>query len=64
MKDKLRDLRLEKGVLQKDVAKAIGVTTSTYGNYELGLREPSIQIIIKLCKYFNVSADFLLGLDD
>ena len=64
MGDKLKELRIEKGVSQSVVAAAIGISRSSYANYEINLREPSIDIIVKLCEYFNVSADFLLGLDD
>ena len=64
MKDRLKLLRKEKGVSQKEVANAIGVTLSAYSNYEQGIREPSNQILINLCKYYNVSADYLLGLKE
>ena len=64
MKERLKDLRSEKGVTQREVASAIGVTLSAYSNYEQGLREPNVEIIIKLCKYYNVSADYLLGLSE
>ncbi len=64
LNDRLKMLRNEKGVSQKEVAKAIGVTLSAYSNYEQGIREPSYEILIKLCKYFQVSADYLLGLED
>ncbi len=64
MKDRLKQLRREKGVTQKIVAKAIGVTESAYSNYEQGLREPSNQVLINLSKYFEVSTDYLLGLKD
>ncbi len=64
MKEKLKELRKIKAVTQQTVATAIGVTISAYSNYEQGIREPSIEIIIKLCKYFDVSADYLLGLED
>ena len=49
---------------QKDVADAIGVTVSAYSNYEQGIREPSYSVLILLCKFFNVSSDYLLGIDD
>lgn len=64
MNEKLKLLRKEMGVSQKVVAKAIGITLSAYSNYEQGLREPSNEILVKLCKYFNVTADYLLGLED
>ena len=64
MKDRLKSLRKEKGVNQKVVAEAVGITTSAYSNYEQGTREPSLEILVALCKYFGVSADYLLGLED
>ena len=64
MKEKLKLLRKEKGISQRVVANAIGVTLSAYSNYEQGIREPSNEILIKLCKYFCVTSDYLLGLED
>ncbi len=64
MGTKLKNLRKAKGVTQKEVAFALGITLSAYSNYEQDLREPSNQILIKLCKYFDVSADYLLGLSE
>ena len=64
MNEKLKLLRKEKGVSQRIVAKALGITLSAYSNYEQGIREPSNDILIKLCKYFCVSSDYLLGLED
>lgn len=63
MKERLKMLREEKGVTQKEVAAAIGVTPSAYANYEQGTREPSIQILINICRYFGVTSDFLIGLE-
>lgn len=51
-------------VTQADVAKAIGITVSAYSNYEQGIREPSIELLKALCRYFNVSSDYLIGLED
>ena len=64
MNERLKQLRLEKGVKQEEVARIIGITKSAYSNYEQGIREPSFEILIKLCKYFDVTADYLLGLTD
>jgi len=64
MSEKLKQLRKLKGVSQKVVAAAIGVTLSAYSNYEQGIREPSNEILKNLCRYFDVSADYLLGLED
>ena len=64
MKERLKELRKEKGVTQAQVAKAIGITMSAYSNYEQGIREPSIELLKALCRYFMVSSDYLIGLED
>jgi transcriptional regulator with XRE-family HTH domain len=57
----IKQLRKERDITQADLAKAVGVTTSSIGMYETGVRNPSYDVIVKLAKYFNVSTDFLLG---
>ncbi len=59
----LKELRLEAGMTQKDLASMVGVTKSVISYYELSERSPSPEILIKLAKIFHVSADYLLGLD-
>lgn len=60
-KDNLKLLRLNKGATQAQVAKSIGVSAATIGNYEQGNREPrSYEMWIKLADYFNVSVDVLM----
>ena len=44
---KLKQLREERGLLQKAVAKSVGITTSYYGMIELGTRRPSLDLAIK-----------------
>ena len=61
---RLKELRSEKGVSQKVVADFLGITDKGYCFYELGQREPSISTLIKLCNYFDVSADYLIGRSD
>ncbi|PRR86012.1 helix-turn-helix domain-containing protein [Clostridium luticellarii] len=60
----LKELRYEKDVKQEDVAKAIGISKSGYGYYEQGRSMPDPEMLLKLAKYFNVSADYLLGNTD
>lgn len=64
LNENLKKLRLEKHLLQKDVAQYLGLTTKAYCFYELGEREPSIETLIKLCDLFEVSADYLIGRSD
>ena len=59
----LKELRLQAGMTQKDLAAKIGVTKSVVSYYELSERSPSPEILIKLANVFHVSADYLLGLD-
>lgn len=61
---RLRTLRKQHGLLQKDVAKKLGITASAYGYYEQGKREPTIEIINKLASIFGVTTDYLLGNTD
>ncbi|MDE7158230.1 MAG: helix-turn-helix transcriptional regulator [Clostridiales bacterium] len=59
---KLKELRLEKGLKQKEVSEALGLSKNAFTNYELGIREPSLDTLKKICKFFNVSSDYLLDL--
>ena len=58
---KLRELREQKGVTQKEVADAIGCTATVYSRYESGEREPDISTLCSLADYFEVSTDVLIG---
>lgn len=62
--EKLKELRIEKKLTQKQVAQILEVSTTCYSGYEQGYREPDFKILIKICKLFEVSADYLLGLSD
>ena len=64
MNKKLKLLRNEKNLSQKQVAEQLGITVSAYSNYEQGIREPSYDILIKIAKLYNVTTDYLLGLED
>ena len=61
IKVKLRELREQKGVTQKEVADAIGCTATVYSRYERGEREPDISTLCSLADYFKVSTDALIG---
>ncbi len=62
--EKLKALRLSMGVSQKVVSSALGLTRNAFTNYENGIREPSLETLKKICVYFDVSSDYLLGLSD
>lgn len=58
--NKLRKLRENKGILQKELATDLNIATSTIGMYEQGRREPDNDTLKKISQYFNVSTDYLL----
>lgn len=58
---RLKRLRTERNLLQKDLARTLGVSTSAYGFYEQGKRQPDLDTLCKLAVYFGVSIDYLLG---
>ena len=60
-KDRVRELRLEKGLKQEEIANSLGVVRTTYTKYETGEREPSFEIMSKLANFFDVSIDYLIG---
>ena len=57
----LKQLREQKKVYQKDVAKYLGVDRTTYVKYENGDSTPNPDMLVKLSDYFGVSTDYLLG---
>ena len=64
MNERLKQIRIERGIPIREVATALDMTVSAYAHYEQGRREPSIEILIRICKFFDVSADYLLGLTE
>ena len=59
----LKELRQEFEIGQIELAEKIGVSKGIISLWENGLREPTMSSIIALSKFFNVSTDYLLGLD-
>lgn len=64
MNERMKQVRLNAGKTIKDVATALEMTVSAYAHYEQGRREPSIEVLRKICDYFDVSADYLIGRTD
>ena len=54
-------LRKEQGISQRKVAAALGISQALLSHYENGIREPGLGFVIKVCDYYHVSADYLLG---
>lgn len=62
--ERLKNERISKGYTQKRVAEVLGVTYNAISQYENGVREPNIDFLIKICDFFDVSSDYLLGRTD
>lgn len=61
---RIRELRLERGLTQKELAEQLGIDRSNYSKYELGKLELNNEMLVALAKFFNETTDFLLGLDN
>lgn len=61
--DRLIELRNERNLSQTQVAASLGISRQAYGHYETGKREPDNDTLIKLASLFDVTTDYLLGLD-
>ena len=63
--DRIKQLRQEKKISQKDMSEMLGLKTSTYSNYENNYREPGAEIIIKIAEALDVTIPYLLyGTED
>ena len=62
--DKVRNLREDKDLNQTQLGKAVGMTQRKLSYIECGKCEPSVDDIVALCKFFKVSADYLLGIEE
>lgn len=61
--ERLKELRGKRNLLQKEVAGDLNILAQTYSRYENDLRYPNIEQLIKIAEYYNVSTDYLLGID-
>ena len=62
MGNKLKKLRIENGLTQKQIAERVGVAVSAISSYESEVRYPSYAILVKLATAYGVSTDYLLGM--
>ena len=62
MYPRIRDLREDKDLSQKELANAIGMSQTGYSKYETGENDIPTIILIKLAKFYDTSVDYLLGL--
>ena len=62
--ERLKYLRKNKNLLQKEVAYALNIPTSTLGSWESGIRKPELDTAKIIADYYNVSMDYLIGRSD
>ena len=62
--ERIRELRQEKGIKQREMADILGVKLRSYQNYEGGDRRPDYEGLVALADYFDVTTDYLLGRSD
>jgi len=57
-------MRIDRGLTQKEVAKVINVKQNTYSQYEIGVLNYPLDVVIKLAEFYETSVDYLVGLTD
>lgn len=62
--ERLKELREEQGLTQRQLAEKLGLNSVTYLHYEKAQREPPLSVLADLAIFFEVSTDYLLGLKD
>jgi len=60
--NRFREIRVKRGYKQKEVAALLNTSRETYSKYENGKIDPRATAIVKLCEFYDLSADYLLGL--
>ena len=62
--ENIRNLRIDRGLTQRQIAEIVNVKQNTYSQYEIGILNYPIDVLIKLADYYGVSVDYLLGRTD
>ena len=61
---RIRDLREDHDKTQQEIADILGTSQTMYARYERGANELPVRHLIALCRFYNVSADYILGLKE
>ena len=59
--ENIRNLRIDNGYTQTEIAKELGISQNTYSQYEIGVLNYPVDALIKLADFYHVSVDYLLG---
>ena len=61
---RLKELREERGLTQKQLSAKLGLNSVTYLHYEKAQREPPLAVLVQMAQFFEVTTDYLLGLTE
>ena len=61
---RIRDLREDHDKTQQEIAEVLGTSQTMYARYERGANELPLRHLVTLCKYYHVSSDYILGLNE
>ena len=64
MKTRIRDMREDKDLSQKQIAELLKIHQTTYSDYEIGNLNVPVDVIVKLAKFYKTSTDYLLFMTD
>ena len=64
LSERIKELRVNKGLTQKEFAESINVSTVSVSSYETGVKTPSLDMIMNIAQNYNISIDWLCGLND
>lgn len=64
MKLRIREMRENSDLFQRNLAEYLGCTQQTYSRYETGELEPSLSVMARLAEFYGTSVDYLMGLTD
>ena len=62
--ERIRNLRIDKGLTQEALAKVLNIKQNTYSQYEIGVLNYPLEVVIQLAVYYHTSVDYLVGLTD
>lgn len=60
--ERIRSLRIDRGLTQEAVAEVLHVKQNTYSQYEIGVLNYPLDVVVRLAEYYGVSVDYLVGL--
>lgn len=60
--ENIRSVRIDRGYTQKQIGEYLGISQNTYSQYEIGILNYPVDVIVKLALFYGVSTDYLLGL--